>query len=135
MNVFYLRYSRHFVKLLSTEAKNLSFGLVNIWVCRSKIISRQQLCTVLNLELALVYQIYKYLYPHWLSKLFGSAEMIGLFWNTISDSLSNNGFYCAEIHTSSLSLPKISNTKTSSILIYLQKKKWDHSYQGIQETG
>lgn len=30
MNVFYLRYSSHFVKLLSTEAKNLSFGLVNI---------------------------------------------------------------------------------------------------------
>lgn len=86
-NVFYLRYSSHFLKLLSTETKNLSFGLVNIWVCRSKTISRQQLCTVLNLELALVYQICKYLYPPWLSKLFGSAEMIGLFWNTISDSL------------------------------------------------
>lgn len=26
---------------------------------------------------------------------------------------SNNGFSCTEIHTSSLSLPKISNTKTS----------------------
>lgn len=30
MNVFYLRYSEHLVKRLSTEAKNLSFGLVNI---------------------------------------------------------------------------------------------------------
>lgn len=30
MNDFYLRYSSHFVKFLSTEAKNLSFGLVNI---------------------------------------------------------------------------------------------------------
>lgn len=80
MHGFYLRYSSHYAKFLSTEAKNISFGLVNIWLCRSKNHqSPAAVCHVLNLEQALAYQICKYLYPHWLSKLLGSAEMIGLF--------------------------------------------------------
>lgn len=47
--------------------------------------------------------------------------MIGLFWNTVTP-FSNNSYSCAEIHTSSLNLPKISNTKTTRNLCTTPEK-------------